>query len=75
MLSATRQAHPEAGAQRTLEGVACMPLFGLGYDSQKRRIDFPVNTARLEELQQFVSCFLGCEDPATKRRDNLPGNP
>jgi hypothetical protein len=28
MLSATRQARLEAGAQRTLEGVACTRLFG-----------------------------------------------
>jgi hypothetical protein len=51
-----------------------MPWFGSGYDSQKRFIDFPVNPTRLEQLQQFDPCFLGCDDPATKRRDNLPGN-
>jgi hypothetical protein len=30
MLSAGHQARPEAGAQRTLEGVACMPSLGWG---------------------------------------------
>ena len=28
--NATRQPRPEAGAERTLEGVACTPLLGMG---------------------------------------------
>ena len=48
--NAGRQARRAAGAQRTLAAVACTPLFGLRYDSQKCLIDFPVNTSRLEQL-------------------------
>ena len=42
----------EAGTmqERTLYAVGCKPLFGSGYDSQKRFIDFPVNTPCLEQL-------------------------
>jgi hypothetical protein len=50
MPNAGRQARLGAAAQRTLAAVACTPLFGSGYDSQKRLIDFPVNTPRLEQL-------------------------
>jgi hypothetical protein len=48
MPNARHEPLPEAGAQRTLEAVGSMPLFGSGYDSQKRLIEFPVNTTGLE---------------------------
>ena len=67
---------PEAGArhERTLEAVSSRPLFGSGYGSQKCLVDFPVNPPCLEQLQQFVSRFLGCEAPLMKRLQYLPGN-
>ena len=73
--NARHQAWREAGAQRTLYAVACMPLFGSGYDSQQRLIDFPIHTPRLEQLPQFVTRFLGCNSALTKRLQHLPGNP
>ena len=65
----------EATEERTLYAVGCTPWFGSGYDSQKRLIDFPVNTPCSEQLLQFVPRFLSCEEPLTKRLQNLPGNP